>query len=77
MTVEIGLQPVTAKIRDKSYKHFGVNSNKIVVSTENFEEAKILARVLEGCLNYRSRISSVGRALDCRAGGRGLEITKK
>ena len=50
MTVEIGLQPVTARIRDKSYRHFGENSNKIVVSTENFEEAKILARVLEGLL---------------------------
>ena len=48
MTVEIGLQPVTAKIRGKSYRHFGENSDKIVVSTENFEEAKILARVLEG-----------------------------
>ena len=48
MTVEIGLQPITAKIHDKSYRHFGVNSKKIVVSTENFEEAKILARVLEG-----------------------------
>ena len=38
MTLEIGLQPVTAKIRNKSYRHFAVNSNKIVVSTETFGE---------------------------------------